>query len=79
MRKNNVDIVDMESAAIAEVCKLNNTELVIIKGISDFPGHYEVDDERQYQEFVENVPKVMEKILNDYITDFIYEQGEVND
>lgn len=71
MRKNNVDIVDMESAAIAEVCKLNDTELVIIKGISDFPGHYEVDDERQYQEFVENVPKVIEKILNDYVAEFI--------
>ena len=35
------------------------------KGISDFPGTYEPDDERQYREYEENAPKVMEKILKD--------------
>lgn len=71
MEQFNVDIRDMEAAAIANVCKRNNTEFVIIKGITDFPGNYEVDDDRQYQEYKENVPKVMEKILKDYLADFI--------
>ena len=61
----------MESGAIANICSLNHTELVIIKGITDFPGNYEADDERQYLEYKENVPKVMEKILKDYINCFI--------
>lgn len=71
MIKNKVDIRDMESGAIANICKLNKIELVIIKGITDFPGDYEVDDERQYLEYKENVPKVMEKILKDYLYKFI--------
>ena len=71
LRKFNVDICDMEAAPIANICQLNNTEIVIIKGISDFPGNYDPADKRQYQEFVENVPKVMEKILNNDICKFI--------
>ena len=71
MEKYKVDIRDMESGAIANVCKLNNTEIVIIKGITDFPGNYEPDDERQYQEYKENVPKVMERILKEYLYHFI--------
>ncbi len=69
--KYNVDICDMEAAAVANICQLNNTEIIILKGISDFPGNYDPADERQYQEFVENVPKVMEKILNNDICKFI--------
>ncbi len=71
MEKNKIDIRDMESGAIANICKLNKIELVIIKGITDFPGDYEVDDERQYLEYKENVPKVMNKILKDYLAKFI--------
>ena len=69
--KYNVDICDMEAAPIANICQLNNKELVILKGISDFPGNFDPDDKRQYQEFVENVPRVMMRILNDYISEFI--------
>ena len=69
--KYHVDICDMEAAAVANICQLNSTEIVILKGISDFPGNYDPADERQYQEFVENVPKVMGKILNDYLCHFI--------
>ena len=69
--KYNIDICDMEAAAVANVCHINNKELVILKGISDFPANYDPTDERQYQEFVENVPRVMARILNEYIGKFI--------
>ena len=71
MEKYKVDIRDMESGAIANICRLNHTEIVIIKGITDFPGNYDPKDERQYLEYKENVPKVMEKKLKDYLSDFI--------
>ena len=71
MEKYKVDIRDMESGAIANICKLNSTEIVIIKGITDFPGNYEQDDERQYLDYKENVPKVMENILKKYLCCFI--------
>ena len=36
----------MEFGVIANICKLNKIELVIIKGITDFPDDYKVDDDR---------------------------------
>lgn len=71
MNKNNLTIVDMESAPIAFICKVNNVECVIIKGISDFPGNYDVLDENQFQEYVINVPKVMNKICDEFLKYFI--------
>ena len=71
MEKYKVDIRDMESGAIANICRQNNTEIVIIKGITDFPDNYEPEDERQYLEYKENVPKVMEKILDEYLCHFV--------
>ena len=65
MEKHKVDIRDMESGAITNICRLNHTEIVIIKGITDFPGNYEPEDERQYLEYKENIPRVMEKILKE--------------
>ena len=71
MEEYHVDVRDMESGAIANICRLNNKDLVIIKGITDFPGNYEAEDERQYLEYKENVPKVMEKNIKDYLYDFV--------
>ena len=71
MSDHSVDIRDMESGAIANICKLNNVEIIIIKGITDFPGNYEMTDENQYLEYKENVPKVMNKILKEYLKKFI--------
>lgn len=71
MKEHNVDIRDMESGAVANICRMNGTELVIIKGITDFPGRYDADDERQVTVYRENVPKVMEKILKEYLCLFI--------
>ena len=71
MIKNKVDIRDMEAASVANVCKLNNIELIVIKGITDFPDNYEPTDENQYLEYMKNVPIVMNKILNDFLKKFI--------
>lgn len=71
LEQKNLTLVDMESAPIAYICKVNNVECIIIKGISDFPKNYEITDEKQFQEYVNNVPKVMNKICNEYLEKFI--------
>ena len=67
MYKNNLTIIDMESAPISYICKVNNVECIIIKGISDFPGRYDYLDENQFNEYIENIPKVINKILDEYL------------
>lgn len=47
--------VDMESAAIAQVCFLKNVPFVAIRVISDTPG--EADNIEQYQNFWDDAPK----------------------
>lgn len=71
MKKNNLTLVDMESAPIAYICKVNNVECIIIKGISDFPANYDATDENQFQEYLINIPKVMNKICDEYLNRFI--------
>lgn len=67
LKSNNITIADMESAAIGYVCKLNNTECVVIKGITDYP----IDENNRYDDqmntFVINTPLVMKKILDNYL------------
>ena len=67
LKNNSITIADMESAAIAFVCKSNNVECVVIKGITDYP----VDENNVYGEqmntFEINTPLVMKKILDDYL------------
>ena len=70
LKENNITIADTESAAIAYICKANNVECVVIRGISDFPiNEKEQDDwvEAQYNAFVENIPIVMNKIIDNYL------------
>jgi len=72
VKENNIDIVDTESAAIAYVCKVNNVKILIIKGISDFPIKENNSDikssyDNQYNIFVSNIPKVMNKIFKEYL------------
>ena len=72
LRDNGITIADTEAAAIAFVCKLNNVECVIAKGISDFALEEDkTGAERsyieQYETFVSNVPKVMKKIFDEYL------------
>ena len=72
LKKNNITIVDTEAAGIAYVCKVNNVDILIIKGISDFPtnekdSNKKLSHEEQYNLFIKNIPIIMNKILNNYL------------
>ncbi|WP_144701657.1 hypothetical protein [Fictibacillus phosphorivorans] len=57
-------------------CKKNDVECIIIKGISDFPTDERNSDKfksnkEQISVYLENTPKVMNKIFGDYLKRFI--------
>lgn len=58
--------VDMESAAIAHVCKLKNVPVLVARVISDTPGT-ETDNTSQYEDFWESAPKHTFRILSEII------------
>ncbi|MDO6654583.1 permease [Anaerobacillus sp. 1_MG-2023] len=76
LKKNEITIADTEAAAIAYICKKNDVECIIIKGISDFPtdernaNKFESNIE-QMNVYLENTPKVMNKIFGEYLNRFI--------
>lgn len=69
LKNNKIDIADMESGAVAYVCKLNNVNCSIIKGISDFPVNK--DKQKSYDEqwivYRENLPIIMKDIIDNYL------------
>ena len=68
LKENSITIADTESAAIAYICKANNIECVIIKGISDFPtNEQETSNEEQLNSFITNIPIIMNKIVDEYL------------
>lgn len=72
LKNNNITIADCEAAAVAYICKVNNVECIIIKGISDFPKDETLKDalksnEEQINVFITNTPLVMNKICNEYL------------
>lgn len=72
LKDNNITIADTESAAIAYVCKANNVECVVIKGISDFPTNEnestkEDSHEEQLNVFLTNIPIIMNNIVDNYL------------
>ena len=72
LKNNNITIADCEAAAVAYICKANNVECIIIKGISDFPEDETGKDklksnEEQINVFVTNTPLVMNKICKYYL------------
>lgn len=72
LKNNNITIADCEAAAVAYICKANNVECIIIKGISDFPKDETLKDalksnEEQINVFITNTPLVMNKICNEYL------------
>jgi adenosylhomocysteine nucleosidase/adenosylhomocysteine/aminodeoxyfutalosine nucleosidase len=76
LKKNNITIADCESAAVAYICKANNIECIIIKGISDFPKDETGKDKLKFNEeqinvFITNTPLVMNKICKEYLNKFI--------
>ena len=70
LKENNITIVDTEAAGIAYVCKMNNIDILILKGISDFPtdeklSTKEISHEEQYKIFINNIPIIMNKIFSE--------------
>ena len=61
---------DTEGASVARVCKLNNIEIVIIKGISD-----RISEEGNYDEqtevYEENAPRIIENITCNYLNEVL--------
>lgn len=76
LKDNGITICDTEAASIAYVCKKNNIEVLIIKGISDFPtdekeSTKELSHEEQYKMFINNIPIIMNKIFVYYLNKVI--------
>ena len=68
LKENNITIADTESAAIAYICKANNIECIIIKGISDFPTNEQENlNGEQLNSFIANIPIIMNKIVDGYL------------
>lgn len=72
LKNNNITIADCEAAAVAYICKVNNVECIIIKGISDFPLDETSKDklklnEKQINVFATNTPLIMNKICEEYL------------
>ncbi|WP_079478999.1 5'-methylthioadenosine/S-adenosylhomocysteine nucleosidase family protein [Halobacillus salinus] len=76
LKENGITIADTEAGAIAYICRKNDVECIIIKGISDFPTDESDSDPsesnvEQMNIYIENTPKVMNKIFGDYLNRFI--------
>lgn len=76
LQANQIMIADTEAGAIAYICKKNGVECIIIKGISDFPTEESSSDQfesntEQINIYIENTPKVMNKIFGEYLERFI--------
>ncbi len=72
LKNNGITIADTEAAAIAFICKANNVECIVIKGISDYPTNEretskEDSHEEQLNVFLTNIPIVMNNILDNYL------------
>ena len=72
LKENGITIADTESAAIEYICRANDVECIVIKGISDFPKNEEETSnedshEEQLNTFLENIPKIMTKIFDKYL------------
>lgn len=72
LKNNSITIADTESAAIAYICKANDVECIVIKGISDFPtNENETSKEESHAEqlnvFLTNIPIIMNNILDNYL------------
>ena len=67
LKENCITIADTESAAIAYICKANNVDCVIIKGISDFPTNEKEKQDEQINTFSTNVPIIINKIIDEYL------------
>lgn len=66
-----LDASDTESFAVAKICKINNIQCNVIKGITDRPMKGEFGTKEQLEVYEENVPIVMKKIIEDYLPEVL--------
>ena len=76
LKENKITVADTEASAIAYICKKNDIECIIIKGISDFPTDERNSDKfksniEQMNVYLDNTQKVMNKIFDEYLKKFI--------
>ncbi|MGX8178552.1 5'-methylthioadenosine/S-adenosylhomocysteine nucleosidase family protein [Exiguobacterium artemiae] len=76
LQENGITVADTEAGAIAYICRKNEVECIIIKGISDVPtDETDLDPLQSNQEqinvYIENTPKVMMRIFDEYLPLFI--------
>lgn len=62
--KFNSDAIEMEGAAIAQVCKLDNVPFLVIRSISDKPNG---DNHITFEEFLEKASKRCAKIIKEFL------------
>ena len=62
--KFNADAIEMEGAAIAQVCKLDNIPFIIIRSISDKPNG---NNHITFEQFLEKASKRCAKIIKEFL------------
>ena len=71
LASNSIDASDLESYAVLKICKTNNVKCIIIKGITDKPMRSMDGYNEQLDAYEENLPIVMEKIIEEYFIEVI--------
>ncbi len=70
VRETDMVASDTEAAAVARVCKLNNIDIVIIKGISDRVSE-DGDYAAQTETYEETCPKIIDNITRNYLNEVL--------
>lgn len=71
LSSNGISASDKEASAILKICKINGIECIIMKGISDKPIKGENGYDEQLDVYKYNLPIVMKKLIEDYLTEVI--------
>lgn len=71
LASNLIDASDNESYAALKVCKTNNVDCIIIKGITDKPMKSENGYKEQLDVYEENLLIVMKKVIEDYFLEVL--------
>ena len=71
LASNSIDASDLESYAVLKIRKTNNVKCIIIKGITDKPMRSMDGYNEQLDVYEENLPIVMEKIIEEYFIEVI--------
>ena len=71
--KFNADAIEMEGAAIAQVCKLDNIPFIVIRGISDSPnGNNNITFEQYLEKASQRCAQIIEKFFYTLVSQAMY-------